>query len=113
MFEHVQKANFQDSFWVKSTTHATYSSLDFFFSLSLLPSSFAFLASFFSFVGAVYKIETGQRDGGIGMHVWGLENWGRETRDLRTSRMGRRDVWDGDAGKRNTRKRDVNNYCKS
>ena len=88
MFEHVQKANFQDNFGVKSTTHATYSSLDFFFSLSLLPSSFTFLASFFSFWGAVYKSETGQRDGGIGMHVWGLENWGRETRDLRTSRMG-------------------------
>ena len=98
MFEHVQKANFQDSFWVKSTTHTTYSSLDFFFSLSLLPSSFTFLASFFSFLGAVYKSEKGQRDGGIGMHVWGLENWGRETRDLRTSRMGRRDVWDGDQG---------------
>ena len=57
-----------------------------------------FLRHFFSFLGAVYKSETGQRDGGIGMHVWGLENWGRETRDLRTSRMGRRDVWDGDRG---------------
>jgi len=30
--------------------------------------------------------------------VWGLGTWGRETRDLRTSSMGHRDVWDGDAG---------------
>ena len=28
--------------------------------------------------------------------------WERETRDLGTSSMGRRDVWDGDAGKSNT-----------
>ena len=30
--------------------------------------------------------------------MWGLGTWGRETRDLRTSSVGRGDVWDGDAG---------------
>ena len=45
------------------------------------------------------KVGGGQGDGDIGMHVWGLGIWGRETRDLRTSSMGRRDVWDGDAGR--------------
>ena len=40
----------------------------------------------------------GQGDGDIGTRVWGLGTWGRETRDLRTSRMGREDVWEGDAG---------------
>ena len=34
----------------------------------------------------------------IGTRVWGLGTWGRETRDLRTSSMGRGDVWDRDAG---------------
>ena len=46
----------------------------------------------------------------------GLETWGRETRDLRTSSMGREDEWDGDAGTSNTGTqgtRDVNDYCKS
>ena len=32
----------------------------------------------------------------------GLGTWGRETRDLRTSSMGRGEVWDGDAGTSNT-----------
>ena len=45
------------------------------------------------------KVGRGQGDGDIGMHVWGLGTWGRETRDLRTSSMGRGDVWDGDAGR--------------
>ena len=34
-----------------------------------------------------------------GTRVWGLVTRGRETRDLGTSSMGRRDVWDGDAGR--------------
>ena len=58
----------------------------------------------------------GQGDGDIGMRVWGLGTWGRETEDLRTSTMGRGDVWDGDAETSKTgmqRTRDVNNYCKS
>ena len=38
--------------------------------------------------------------------MWGLGTWGRETRDLGTSSMGRGDVWDGNAG-------DVNDHCKS
>ena len=37
----------------------------------------------------------GQGDGDIGTRVG---TWGRETRDLRTSSMGRDDVWDEDAG---------------
>ena len=44
------------------------------------------------------KVGRGQEDGDIGMHVWGLGTWGREMRDLKTSSMGRGDVWDGDAG---------------
>ena len=44
------------------------------------------------------KVGRGQEDGDIGTRVWGLGTWGRETRDLRTSSMGREDVWDGDAG---------------
>ena len=42
--------------------------------------------------------------------------WGRETRDLRTSSMGRGDVWDGDVGTSKTGTqgtRDVNDYHKS
>ena len=62
------------------------------------------------------KVGRGQGDGDIGTRVWGLGTWGRETRDLRTSSMGRGDLWDGDTGTSNietegTRK--VNNYCKS
>ena len=58
----------------------------------------------------------GQGDGDIGTHVWGLGTWGRETRDLRASSMGRGDVWDGDAGMLKTgmrETRDVNDYCRS
>ena len=47
------------------------------------------------------KVGRGQGDKDIGTRVWGLGTWGRETRDLRTSTMGRRDVWDGDAGTSN------------
>ena len=43
------------------------------------------------------KVGRGQGYGEIGTHVWGLGTWGRETRDLRTSSMGRGDVWDGHA----------------
>ena len=54
-------------------------------------------------VMAVYKSGTGTRgrgqgDGDIGTRVWGLGTWGRETRDLRTSSMGRGDVKYRDAG---------------
>ena len=62
------------------------------------------------------KVGRGQGDGDIGMHVWGLGTWGREMRDLKTSSMGRGDVWDGDAGTSKTGTQgtwDVNNYCKS
>ena len=59
------------------------------------------------------KVGRRQGDGDIGTRVWVLGTWGRETRDLRTSRMGREDVWDGDAGASNTGTRDVNNYRKS
>ena len=41
------------------------------------------------------KVGRGQGDGDIGTRVWGLGTWGRETRDLGTSSMGR-----GDAGTR-------------
>ena len=62
------------------------------------------------------KVGRGQGDGDIETRVWGLGTWGRETRDLRTSSMGRGDVWDGNAGKSNTGTqgtRDVNICCKS
>ena len=45
------------------------------------------------------KVGRRQGDGDIGTRVWGLVTRGRETRNLRTSSMGRRDVWDGDAGR--------------
>ena len=35
------------------------------------------------------KVGRGQGDGDVGARVWGLGTWGRETRDLRTSSMGR------------------------
>ena len=66
--------------------------------------------------GLCIKVGRGQGDGDSGTRVWGLGTWGRETRDLRTSTMGRGDVWDGDAGTSNTGtqgRRDVNDYCKS
>ena len=44
------------------------------------------------------KVGRGQGHGDIGTHVLGLVTWGRETRDLATSSMGREDKWDGDAG---------------
>ena len=44
------------------------------------------------------KVGRGQGDGDIGTRVWGLGTWGRETRDLRTSSMGRGDVKNRDAG---------------
>ena len=40
----------------------------------------------------------GQGDGGMGTRVWGLGTWGRETKDLRTSSMGRGDFKHRDAG---------------
>ena len=66
--------------------------------------------------GLCIKVGRRQGDGDIGTRVWGLVTRGRETRNLRTSSMGRRDVWDGDAGTPNTgtqRTRDVNSYSKS
>ena len=60
------------------------------------------------------KVGRGQGDGDVRTRVWGLGTWGRETRDLRTSSMGRGDVWDGDAGTSNTGTQgtqDVNDYC--
>ena len=47
------------------------------------------------------KVGRGQGYGDIGTRVWGLGTWGRLTRDLRTSSMGRGDVKNrcaGDAG---------------
>ena len=49
----------------------------------------------------------------MGTRVWGLGTWGRETRDLTTSSMGRGDVWDEDEGTSNTGtqgKRDDDDY---
>ena len=66
--------------------------------------------------GLCVKVGRGQGDGDIGTRLWGLGTWGREMRDLRTSSMGRVDVWDGDAGTSNTGMQGmlyVNNYCKS
>ena len=57
------------------------------------------------------KVGRGQGDGDIGTRVWCVETW-----DLRTSSMGRGDVWDGDAGTSKTGTqgtRDVNDYRKS
>ena len=62
------------------------------------------------------KVGRGQGDGDIGTRVWGLGTWGRKTRNLRTSSMGRGDVWDEDAGTSNTGThgtQDVNDYRKS
>ena len=74
----------------------------------------------------MYKSGTGTRGRGhrdecVGTWDLGLGTWGRETGDLRTSSMGRGEVWDGevwdgDAGTSNTwtqGTRDVNNHCKS
>ena len=65
--------------------------------------------SYLSEGGLCIKVGRGQGDKDIG-------TWGRETRDFRTSTMGRQEVWDGDAGTSNTGtqgRRDVNDYCKS
>ena len=45
----------------------------------------------------VYKTGTGTSGRDIGTRVWGLGTWGRETKDLRTSSMGREDVKNRDA----------------
>ena len=42
-------------------------------------------------LGLCIKVGRGHGDACVG-------TWGRETRDLGTSSMGRGDVWDGDAG---------------
>ena len=62
------------------------------------------------------KVGRGQGDGDIGTRVWGLGTWGRDTRNLRTSSVGRKDVWDGDTGTSKTGTqgtRHVNDYRKS
>ena len=62
------------------------------------------------------KVGRGQGAGDIGTRVWGLGTWGRDTRNLRTSSMGRGDVWDGETGTSKTGTqgtRDVNDYRKS
>ena len=46
----------------------------------------------------VYKTGTGTSGRDIGTRVWGLGTWGRETKDLRISSMGREDVKNRDAG---------------
>ena len=73
------------------------------------------LAQFVANPGLCIKVGRGQEDGDIGTRVWGLGTWGRETGDLRTSSMGRGDVWDGDAGTSKTGTqgtRDVNDFQK-
>ena len=54
-----------------------------------------------TFFGLCIKVRRGQGDGDVRTRVWGLGTWGCETRDLRTSSMGRGDVKyrdEGDAG---------------
>ena len=46
----------------------------------------------------LYKTGTGTSGRDIGTRVWGLRTWGRETKDLRISSMGREDVKNRDAG---------------
>ena len=48
--------------------------------------------------GLCIKVGRGQGDRDVGTRVWGLGTWGRETRDLGTSSMGRGDVKNRDAG---------------
>ena len=62
------------------------------------------------------KMGQGQGDGNMRTRAWGLGTWGRVTRDLRRTSMGREDVLDGDArtsktGTQGTR--DVNDNRKS
>ena len=59
------------------------------------------------------KVGRGQGDGDIGTRAWGLGTWERETRDLRTSSMGREDVWDGDVRTSNTGTQGTRDYRKS
>ena len=76
-----------------------------------------------SLPGQQYGSESYQHllEGDIGTRVWGLGTWGRETIDLGTSSMGRRDVWDRDAGRKiqgcgavkYRDEGDVNDYYKS
>ena len=61
--------------------------------------------------GLCIKVGRGQGDGDIGTRVWGLGTSGRETRDLGTLSMGRRDA--GTSKTRTQGARDVNDYCKS
>ena len=71
------------------------------------------LVFYFLWLELCIKVGRGQGDGDIGTRVWGLGTWGREMTDLRTSSMGRGDVWDADAGTSNTGTqgtRDVNNW---
>ena len=63
--------------------------------------------------GLCIKVGRGQGDGDIGTPVWGLGTWGRETRDLRTSSMGREDVWDGDVRTSNRGTQGTRDYRKS
>ena len=55
--------------------------------------------------------DMGTRVWGLGTLVWGLGTWGRETRDLGTSSMGRGDAGTSKTGTQGTR--DVNKYRKS
>ena len=62
------------------------------------------------FQGPVCKSGTGT----LGRVCGELGTWGRDTRDLGTSRMGRGDVWDLHSGRQIQRRGgrgDVNNYC--
>ena len=61
--------------------------------------------------GLYIKVGRGQGNGDIGTPVWGLGTWGRETRDLGTSSMGRVDAGTSKTGTQGTR--DVNDYRKS
>ena len=58
------------------------------------------------FQGLCIKVGRGQGDGDVGTRVWGLGTWGRETRDLRASSMGR-------GGRVGRRRGDDNDYRKS
>lgn len=52
--------------------------------------------------GCVYNC-----DRGTGTSVWGLSTWRREGRDVETSSMGCRDVWDRDTGMSSIGKRET------
>ena len=59
--------------------------------------------------GLCIKVGREQGDGGIRTRVGGLGTGGRETRDLRTSSMGRGDAGTSNTGTQGTQ--DVNDYC--